>query len=208
MPDAPAVFRQTIARHNRHVALVAIWSVTSVAVLWALVYFGVYWLVLLVLTLGNPFGATAPATFPVRFGIFAALFLGTVFLEKRIQPHRRPRDRTTPLETAVDLLLALPRATLTSVENLRAFVVLNRSECALAWSLLQRLQDIRRLSLAELPLEIPSDQTREKIIRALQILDLIELREYDGDWTISLRGTGESSRLLSKRFKLKRGASR
>jgi len=194
-----------IARHNRHVALVSIWAILSVAVLWIVVYFAFYGLVLLCLTLGNPLNTTPPSTFPIRFGIFAALFFGTVFLERRIAPHRRLRDKATTFENAMDILLALPRATITGLENLRAFLFLNPRERETAWALLRLLQEHRRLSLTELPQEFPNEPLRLRIIHALQILDLIELRERDGDWLIALRGTEEANRLMSKTFRLKRG---
>jgi hypothetical protein len=205
MPDAPAVFRRHLARHNRHVLLVTAWSLTAVLTAWALVYFAIYWLVLLVLTLGNPFGAVAPASFPLHFGLFGALFIGLVYLERRARPHRRLRDKSTPLELTMDILLALPNATLTSVENLQAIQILAERERGHAWALLERLREIRQLAITELPLEIPEERTRLRVVRALQFLDLVELRDRDGVWLLVLRGT-EAARLTDKRFRLKRGA--
>jgi len=171
--------------------------------LWALVYFGLYALVLLVLTLGNPLGATAPVTFPVRFILFSAFFFGMVFLEKKVRPPRRVRDRATKLEVALDLLLALPRATVTSLENLRALLFLNRHERQTAWSLLERLHERRQIPLTEIPQDIPRERLATRVIHALQILDVIELRERDNEWLLSLRGT-DTARLMTRRFSLKK----
>ncbi|MGC3989154.1 MAG: hypothetical protein QM796_05610 [Chthoniobacteraceae bacterium] len=203
MPDAPAVFRRALTRHNQHVLLVAGWSLGLVVMLWMLVYWGLYAVLLLALTVTNPFGATAPVTFPVHFILFTALFFAMVFLERKLSPQRRLRDKSTKLEIAMDLLLALPRATLTSLENLRALLFLSRHERQTAWALLERLHERHQIPLTEIPQEVPNDRLASRVIHTLQMLDVAELRERNSEWLLALRGT-DTARLMTRRFSLKK----
>jgi hypothetical protein len=201
MDDGPSAFRRYLAAHNRHVLTVSAGSLFVVAVVWVLTYFGLYWLILLALTIQNPLEAQPPVSYPVHFIFLATLIVAGVALATWNRPAPRPRDQKDWSEIALDFLLLLPRATVGAVENLGAIQRLNRRELTSAWALLQSFAEQPFLPLTALSLEIPNERMRERIIRALQFSQLIELRERDGEWGLGLRQSAGC--LIEQHFRLR-----
>ncbi len=193
---AESPLQQHFARHNRRVIGLALMTLLAAAAAWALVYFVFYWLVLLAMTFARPFDAQVPWQFGPIFAAGALLLCALCWLARRIWPDERVRDKKTILETALDVVLAVPRMTLAAWGNFRALRRLDADEVALAQRLLAAIAREERLSIYKIPLEIPDEKTRVKVLLALQLTELIETRRRDGELLFVLHG--DKARFLAE----------
>lgn len=180
-PEAPAAFRRHFAAHNRQVILIAAASAFFSVVAWALLYFIAYWLLLLGGTAATGAEAPLPEFLLVPFVISSVILVLGVALVRRLSPVRRLCDNKRWWEHAADLLLAIPRATVTAWETLRAYQFLDARELAVAWELLRWIREKRRLPVWEVPQVIPDERTRDRILVALQLTQLIHVQSISGD---------------------------
>jgi hypothetical protein len=95
-------------------------------------------------------------------------------------PHEETMDRRTMFGHACDLLLFLPRITLAAALNFTAWVRLPAEARPYAERLLERLREREKIYLQELPLEIPNDVLRERLLAVLQVVQLVEVRSEKG----------------------------
>jgi hypothetical protein len=175
-----------IARHNRHVVFLAASILFVAAIGWAVIYGGLYWLALLVLTIGRGLDARPPHAFTATFFLCAGATCIGIWFARRGRPEPRPKDAKSPVELAADVLLAVPRMTLAIGGTLSAYQHLNRRELALGWDLLCRLKATRSLPLHSVPIELPIPETRRRILDALQLAGLIEFQQRSGESVLVL----------------------
>lgn len=169
--------------HNRMVLLLTALTVVAVLVLWTLLYVAAQWLTLVFLTVARPMDAELPAGFTTVFVAVAAAVVALAVLERVRRPDRRARDFRSGWAAVIDLILAVPRATVGVCGNLSALLFLNSVEFEEASNFLQRLQMHERMPLHAVPIELTDSARRDRILLSLQLLDLIELRKYDdGVW--------------------------
>ena len=175
--------RREIASHNRQVLLIATFTLLVAAFLWTVLYAVCCWMVVLFFLIATD-GARENA--PHGFGrLFAVAVLCSViyaWLDARLNPSAIARDKRLP-EIAADFLLALPRITLAIGGTLRAWLWLSRAERHMAAEFLHRLQRERRVAMHAVPLDIPGEPQRFRILFALQIIRVIEMRR-DGNETL------------------------
>src|SRR5215210_7231562 len=132
--------RAHIARHNRYVAWLSLFTTIAAAGSWALLYFVACWFVLLALSIAGPADTRMPPLFPHMFvGLATGLCLFAWFLQWR-WPDQFPRDRKPVWEIILDFLLVVPRMTLAIWGTIRAWQHLNTRELSLAVRLLQRIE--------------------------------------------------------------------
>lgn len=184
--EIAAVLRREIAGHNRRAALLALLAAVAAALLWAALYFVAHWLTLLFLTAARGVDTQVPSAFPDVFAIAAAALLAFAWMDRRLHPDDRPRDKRSPGEIALDVVLAIPRLTLAVWTTLSAWQRLGISELAQAAAFVARLVQERRIRLQSVPLEIPRERARERILYALQILQVIDVRREDGELWVTL----------------------
>ena len=177
--------RVHFARHNRRVIGLVLLTALGALAFWALLYFVCYWLLLLVLTVAEPMETRMPPQFASVFAVSAIVLCALGLLARS----ERPRDRKSAWEVALDLVLTVPRMTLAVGDNLRAVQWLNRQELELASRLLETLAITGRLALHQTPLEIPDEKARIKIMFALQISGVVEVRQFKGELTLVLHGS-------------------
>ncbi len=176
-----------LARHNWHVAFLAISTLFVAAAGWTFVYAGIYWMLLLAVTVARGAEATAPPAFLSRFVSVGIIACALVWLTRRRGIIAPPRDSKSPFEVFLDIALALPRTTLAMWETLFAFQFVNEHQRSLAWQLLKRLQQNPALPAHSLPQELPELSERRKVLLALQLIGLVEFQWRGGNLMVVLR---------------------
>ena len=182
--------RREIARHNRRVALIALFTLAVAAGLWTVLYAVCAWVLMIALIAIGTERAALPHGFTTLYLVTAACAIGYAWIDRRFTPNDLPRDDKSYGEIASDLLLALPRITLTVPGTLRAWLRLTPAECESAAAFLHRLASERRIPLHSVPLEIPGEPARFRILFALQILEAIDLRRDEHALWITLNPRG------------------
>lgn len=178
------------ARHNRRVVVFALLTAGTALACWVLLYVASYWLWLLVLTVVTPMDTKMPPGFTRGFCVVAAALCALAAGARWLWPNEYPRDRKPPGEIALEIILMVPRMTLAVWGNLRAWARLDEFERQLAWRVLEAVAWAERLPAQSVPLEIPDEKMRNKILLALQISDLIETREIQEQTYFILKNEG------------------
>ncbi len=194
----PALWRH-FAAHNRHVVFLSLAALAGALAFWALLYGFLYWVVLLFSSAAGGLGARMPLLFTKGFVASAVLLCVLVFIAQHVGPRRQlPRDHKRLVEHLADIILMVPRMTLFVWSALSAYQFLNRREMRLAWRLLQRIEEERKVSVSSVPLDIPSPRMQEKILVALQLVELIDVHKGENDLTLRLKD--EKARKLCQRM--------
>jgi hypothetical protein len=170
-----AALRAHFAEHNRRVVLLALLTLAVATGLWYLAYAVLFWLTLLAVSATRGMDARPPEILPVLFIYSGGLLVLITWIAHRLWPNDMPRDDKKPLEVAADFLLAIPRATLAIWGNLSAYHRLSPLELEYAAQLLQRLTTEPRLPIYRLPLEIPDQVMRRRVVLGLQLVQLVHL---------------------------------
>lgn len=196
--------RAHLRRHNRKVALLSFLTLAGALLLWGVLCFVALWLFLLGNSVVKPLDwRPSPRPLLLAFAGAAALLCCVAWLLRRLRPNEAPRDHKGLWEIALDILLAVPRMTLAVAGTARARARLNEHELQLAWDLLRRMSDSAGpLPLHTLPLEIPGPAAREKILLALQLSELIDLRRRDSGPVLTFRNDA-ARQLAADRVRLR-----
>lgn len=178
--------RREIVGHNLRVAWIALLTLLVAAGLWIVLYAVCAWVILIFLVAVDSQHPALPHGFTVLFAVAAACSVAYAWLDRRLTPNDLPRDDKTSGEVIADFLLALPRITLAIWGTLRATLWLPAPERAEAAAFLHRLAGVRRIPLHSVPVDIADAQARFRILFALQILEIIDLRRDENEITIRL----------------------
>jgi hypothetical protein len=200
----PSALRAHFARHNRHALLFAALTLVAALVFWAVIYATAYWLTLLGLAVVRGEYAQVPAWFLTAFLIVALVLCGISYAMRRASPNELPRDDKSFFDICADFLLAVPRMTLAVWGNLSAYQFLTEREMRLAWRLLQKIGEQRRLGIHSVAAEIPDRRLEQKIVLALQLAGLIELKKTDDGFFLALHGD-EARALCEPRVRIETG---
>ena len=196
-PDAPSeivrstptlvrALRAHLAAHNFRVAVLSSLTLLAAVALWYLLYLGVNWLALLFSAAVEGTDARAPAGMGNLFWFAAAALLVVAWIDRRLRPDDRPRDHKSIGEIIWEFALAIPRLTLSVGGTLSAWQHLDRRELVEAVFLIERLSVERRLRLNSMALEIPNAPRRFKILFALQLVQVIDIRREDRELWVAL----------------------
>jgi hypothetical protein len=188
--------RAHLQRHNRRVLWLTIATFLFAAALWFALYFVTFWLFLLGHTAVSPFDFQ-PASGPLVRGFAATAVVLCLFawVARRMRPNEAARDHKSFVEHFVDVLLAVPRVTLAIFGMSTAAARLSDAELEHAWRLLVRLND-GTIPMQSLPVDIPDPSMRNRIVLALQLGDLIDIRPTSTGPVIAFRN--EKARLLAQ----------
>lgn len=178
--------RREIAAHNFRVAGIALLTFIVAAGLWIVLYAVCAWLLLFGFIAVGTARTDLPRGFLILFVVAAACSLAYAWLDRRLTPNEQPRDDKAPGEIIADFLLALPRITLSVWGTLRAALWLSGPERLDAAAFLHRLADERRIPLHNVPLDLPDAPARFRILFALQLLEVIDLRRDEREILIRL----------------------
>ena len=196
--------RAHLRRHNRRVLALTIATFIVAAALWAALYFVAWWLLLLAGTAAKPFDFQ-PSAGPLARGFTATAVLLCVFawISRRMRPNEAARDRKGFGEHFLDVLLAVPRVTLTIFGTGAAAARLNDSELEHAWNLLRRMNEADTpVAVHELPVDIPDPAMRNKIVLALQLSGVIEIRPSATGRVLAFRND-EARHVAQERVRLR-----
>jgi hypothetical protein len=180
------MLREHFTGHNLRVALLAVLTVVAAIILWLLLHGVAKWLTLLFATAIGGLGSTMPRSFEPGFWIAAAVLLTIAWIDRSLRPDDRPRDHKSFGEIVMEFVLLVPRVTLSLWSTLSAWQHLNAQELQLASDLVDHLAAEGRLRLQSLPLEIPQADTRFKILLALQMVQVIDVRREDRELWVRL----------------------
>jgi hypothetical protein len=172
--------RELFIRHNCQVLGFALLSLAAAAVFWMLLYAACSCLVLVVQAISEKESAPLPEGFSWAFGSVAASLIAIAWFDQAMIVNDRPVDRKPSLEVFMDCLLAVPRTTLAVWGNLSAWQWLNQAELRLAAALILRIVRERKIPLQSAPLDIPEERLRAKIIFALLMIRVLDVRSEDG----------------------------
>lgn len=188
--------RRHFARHNLHVFLLASATLLAVVALWLILYAVCSWLILLFLTvIGGPH-PNIPHGFGILFTVAALCAVAYAWIDHRLTPHQFPRDDKRPGEIFTDIVLTIPRMTISIGGTLAAWQRLTKAELTQAAALLHRLCAESQVLASSVPVEIPDAATRSKILFALQITKVIDVRRRDREWWVTLDPQRPSHLLL------------
>jgi len=186
LPVIARALRAHFADHNFRVALLTLFTLVAAIALWFLLHAVLGWLSLLAVTTVKGTEARMPAFVEPVFWCGAAALLAAAWIDRRFRPDDRARDHKSAVEIAWEILLAIPRVTLAIGGTLSNWQSLSVHEIKTAAELLQQLMGNHRLPLHSLPLEIPNDKLRLKVLFALQITQVIEIRRENRELWIAL----------------------
>jgi hypothetical protein len=173
-----ARLKEHLHRHNRYVLGLTVFTVAASAFLWGGLYFVVWWLFLF---FGSAVKSTDfhPSSAPVlrAFAAVAAILCVFAWLSRWLRPNPVPQDHKGFGGHFLDLLLAVPRVTLSVFGTGGSAARLTDTELGYAWDLLRRMDESAKpLQIQMLPVEIPDAKMREKILLTLQLSRLVEIR--------------------------------
>lgn len=185
-PDLARALRTHLAAHNLRVALLAALTLIAAVALWSALHLAADWLALLFVTAVEGTEARLPTTVENAFWFAAAVLLAVAWIDRLWRPDDRPPDHKSISAILWEILLAVPRLTLSVWGTLSAWQHLDARERMEAVALIERLQHERRIRLSSMALEIPNAPRRFKILFALQLVQIIDIRREDRELWVSL----------------------
>jgi len=195
--------RRHLRRHNRNVLGLTIATVIVAAGLWVGLYFVVWWLFLLGGTVATPDFQPVPGRLLRGFIATGALLCAFAWVSSLLRPSVSPQDRKNFWEHCLDVVLAVPRVTLSIFGTGGAVARLSDEELEYAWNLLRMMEEAGKpVAMQELPVEIPDRQMRRRIVTALQLSGLIEVRSTRTGRGLVFRNE-EARRLAQERVRLR-----
>lgn len=191
----PEDFRAHLRRHNRRVIGSASLMLVAAVLLWGLLYFLFYWVTLLAVTSSQGTEAAVPRWILPVFVAIAGALCGWCLIERKFWPFQRVYDRKHPISLGIDLILALPRMTISAGHTLSAYRDLDEAELFAAWQLLGVISKKGEIPIQQLPVEVVGEERRRKVLLALQLTDLVELKVGSEGIMLSLANNEEAHRL-------------
>lgn len=178
--------RRKIASHNRLVWLASVWSALGVMLMWVGFYFIAHWTAALGASVVKGVEAEMPQRVNRVFGVIVLVLLAAGWLARRAGFYDRLRAEKGAGTALVELVLLPARATFGTVLNLRNFLRLDEDDLCAATDLLVKIVRAGKLAASALPQEMAGTPQRERVVHALQLLDLIYLRQTEEDAVYSV----------------------
>lgn len=171
--------RRKIAAHNRLVIISSVSSVLGVIVMWAGFYFITRWAAVFSSTVVKGVEATMPERFDRAFVVIAVALLAVGWIARRAGFHQHLREEKGIGTLLIEIALLPARATFGTLQNLQNHIRFSEDELIAATDLLVRIVRAGRIAETAMPIEIPDEASRDRVLHALQLLDLIYLRRSD-----------------------------
>jgi hypothetical protein len=180
-----AILRSHLLGHNFSVLAASGVALLFAAVGWALLYGGSYWLTLFFGSIFRRGAPGLPVSFNTVFFSSAGVLLIFAALDIWFFPHDFVPDERPALETFADIILFLPRVTLSVFWNLSACARLRSADRPDAVDIVDRLRTSAKIPMHELPVSFPDAASRNRILRVLEISGITHVRREKG--TVWLR---------------------
>lgn len=171
-----AALQRKIAAHNRLVTLTIVSSCIAVVAMWVALYFLAHWFLVALATVVKGVEAEAPQHVSRTFAIAVIAEFAAFFLAHRAGFYQRLRDERGVLSTGLELCLLPARATFGTIQNLRNRIRFDETDLSAATDFLVRVVRAGKLPASSVPVDLPSEGSRKRVLHALQLLDLIYLR--------------------------------
>lgn len=155
-------------------------------VLWVGIYFLCYWLLIFKRNVFDQRIWETPPGFVEEYAITGLALMIIAWICDRFAPADRARDQRSKLELLFNIVMFLPRCTLSMLESFSAWVRLSRKDLTVASTLIAYLQRYRRVAIHELPLEIPDESTRKRVLFGLDIMQIVDVRRQDDVFWLTL----------------------
>jgi hypothetical protein len=171
--------RRKIDGHNRLVLLSTIGGALGVVLMWVMIYFVANWLPLFFLTIFKGLEAEAPRNLTriIILGMMAWMVIG--WIDRHLCTADTGMGEISPAALAFKILLLPPRATFGVWDNLHNRIGLNEPELDEASSFIEHLYHTGKIQLQAVPVELPDDSTRDKILTTLRSTELIRKFEFN-----------------------------
>jgi hypothetical protein len=171
-----AILRAHFVSHNLSVLAASGVALLFAAIGWLALYAVTYWTTLFTLSIGRHGAVGLPASFHTVFFSCAGVSLVFAALDIWFFPHDFVPDERPALETLADILLFLPRITLSVFWNLAAWVRLRSADRADAIAILDQLRVSGKIPMHELPVAIPDPASRDRILRTFHMTEITHIR--------------------------------
>jgi hypothetical protein len=193
--QAPDSFRAILEEHDHRVLLVAALTAVGVVGAWIAVYFVAHWLVLLVATAAQGEAATLPHNLPELFLVVALALCAVAWVSKAGIRTLSPTDRVAGWRQVLDLLLALPRMTVSIFGTLGARTHLRERDLDVAWFLLRETVEADGMDIASFSALLPNRRKARHLGLMLQMAGLLQMEKEEEGFLI--KPTGVAERLLT-----------
>ena len=174
--------RRKIAGHNRLVRLSTLGGILGVVVMWTVLYFVANWLPVFILTVVKGLDAEVPENLHRWVLLVFTLWLSVGWIDRLIRKRRDESLNPTASSSVLGFLLLPPHATFSILDNIQNRIGLSEYELELASDFLERLYWHGKMQVQSIPVELPADDSRERILTALRLTELVrelEVRKTD-----------------------------
>jgi hypothetical protein len=179
-PRLTSALERKISAHNRLVYLSTGGAALGVLLMWALIYGLACWLPVLGLTVIQGLDAENPAHLRHWIVVLMIAWMVLGWFDRQARLHREEQASDGSIaELAWRFFMTPPRATFGVWDNPRNHVRLNGHELALASGFLERLYQVGKMPMHAVPVELPDDDARDRVLSALRLTELVRLRETE-----------------------------
>ena len=197
-PESTArALREEISQHNLRVVLLAAGTVVMTAALWLLLYFVCTWIVVVALPILDKPQEQMPRGFPILFLVAALCAVVYAWVDRWLTPNERARDKKSAGEIFSELVLAIPRMTLSIGGTLAAWQKLEPSDYLQAAMLLHRIAEEKRVAMSSVRLDILDPTAALRILFALQITQVIDIQRDGQELWLKLNALRPAALRLS-----------
>jgi hypothetical protein len=169
--------RRKIAQHNRLVTLSTLAFGTAVVAMWCGLYFVVWWLTVLGATVVEGLEAEVPRGFHRIASLSFVAWLIAGWIARARGFFERPRTESSSGAAFLEVLLTPPRATFAVLQNIRNRIRFNEEDLIAATDFLVRVVRSGKLPVSAVPVELPDESRRDRVLTGLQLLDLVYIRK-------------------------------
>lgn len=192
------ILRAHFVRHNCQVVLLAIATLIAALAAWALLYILCNWLISLAIAIFDLPYERVPDRFRILFLVAAVCGIALAWLDYRLNPNARPRDKKNLFEVLQEFLLAVPNMTLAVGGTLRAWQSLSDAELLGAAELLHRLGREKRIRVSSVGVDIPDADAAVRILFALQMIQVIDTHRDGNEFWLRLNALRPSDLRMSR----------
>lgn len=181
MQSTLSILRIHFREHNKSVVFASAATLLFAVIGWAFVYGVAYWFTVAFLSVKEGLLFTGTEHFNRNFlSCVGVLYAATLVDRWVFRYSPEAVDRRPFSETLLDIALFLPRMTLSVFENFMVWIHLSDRQMALAARLAEIIRERGRYALHEIPVLIPTEKDREKILFALRAAQVLDVRPSDG----------------------------
>ena len=186
--ETETALRAHFRAHNTSVLAGSGVAAVFSAIGWAILYGASFWLTMFVLTVLHVPEGRAMRRLDDVFVYAAIALLVMTRVKQWLHPNERAVDSRPPFTHFMDVLLFVPRFTLSVWQNLSALASLGREDMRIAADLLDRLREAGKIPVQQLAVHFPNDRCKRRVLGALTDARLLDRRTAINLTWLSLSG--------------------